>query len=137
MRVTEAMTEGLSETGQGRLNEKAADDALSLLSGKRCAALGPGLGTAPETARFVARVVAESPVPLVIDADALNALASDLAVLKRAKSAVVLTPHPGEMARLCGISASGVQNDRIGTARKFAVEHGVTVVLKGDRKSVV
>ena len=131
IRVTEAMTEGLSETDQGNLNENAADEVLALLEGKKCLALGPGLGTAPETAGFVARMVAESPVPVVIDADALNSLASDVAVLKRAKSAVIITPHPGEMAKLSGSSTADVQRDRMGTARKFATEYGVTVVLKG------
>jgi len=131
MRVTEAMTAGLSQTAQGALGEKAADEALALLEGKRCLALGPGLGTAPETASFVARMVSESPVPVVIDADALNALELDTSILKKARSPLILTPHPGEMARLCGISSADVQKDRIGGARKLATDSGVIVVLKG------
>ncbi|MGG3278750.1 ADP-dependent NAD(P)H-hydrate dehydratase, partial [Paenibacillus macerans] len=79
-----------------------------------------------------------APRPLVVDADALNILAATggLAAWKRRDAATVLTPHPGEMARLAGLATAEVQRDRIGLARRFALEHGVTLVLKGARTVV-
>lgn len=136
MRVTEAMTCGLSQTTDGFVSEKAVDEVLALVQGWQALALGPGLGTHPETMRFVNRVVAQSPVPVVADADALNALALDPAVLKSAKSPVILTPHPGEMARLSGLSTGEIQKDRIGAARRFATEFGVVLILKGAKTIV-
>ena len=72
-------------------------------------------------------------VPLVIDADGLNAFAGQTEKLNGAKRSLVLTPHPGEMSRLTGLSTADVQKDRIGVARKFAAEHQCIVVLKGHR----
>jgi NAD(P)H-hydrate epimerase len=93
-------------------------------------AIGPGLGTSPETVRFVKRLYAESEVPAVVDADALNALAGDLGHTDKIR---ILTPHPGEMSRLVGISTKEVQADRMGNARSLAKKSGATIVLKGDR----
>jgi NAD(P)H-hydrate epimerase len=84
-------------------------------------------------AHFVARLVRECPLPLVIDADGLNHLAGDPAPLRAARAPRVLTPHPGEMARLCGRTTAEVQADRLGTARDFAAVHGAVVCLKGAR----
>ncbi|BBO74133.1 bifunctional NAD(P)H-hydrate repair enzyme [Desulfosarcina widdelii] len=129
--VTEPMTVGLPETDQGALDESAFERVRSLIEDKRCLAIGPGIGTAASTGRLLARLIEESPVPMVIDADGLNLIAADPAVLSRRKAPVVLTPHPGEMARLCGLSTAQVQDDRIGHARDFAQKHGVHLVLKG------
>jgi NAD(P)H-hydrate epimerase len=97
-------------------------------------ALGPGLGTTAETAALVRRFLKETPLPAVVDADGLNALAGHLEVLERRRGrATVLTPHPGEMARLAGRTVVEIQADRIGAARDFAVTHGVVLVLKGAR----
>ena len=83
----------------------------------------------------LARELAEEALlPMVIDADGLNALAGDLSLLTRRKSPdIILTPHPGEMARLAGVAAEAVESDRIGTARGFAVKYRVFIVLKGAR----
>ena len=95
-------------------------------------AVGPGLGTTPGVATLVAGLVERAEVPLVLDADALNVLGSEPAVLaSRGERGTVVTPHPGEMARLCGLTSAEVQADRIGVARRFAVDHHVTVILKG------
>ncbi len=129
--VTEVMTALLPETVDGALDEKALDRILALAADKKCLAIGPGIGTGEETRHLVRQVVAKSPVPLVIDADGLNCLAGGTGVLKQAGVPVVLTPHPGEMSRLSGISTGEIQADRIGRAREFAEAHGVFLVLKG------
>jgi ADP-dependent NAD(P)H-hydrate dehydratase / NAD(P)H-hydrate epimerase len=107
----------------------------SLLAGKTVLAVGPGLGQLPETARFLTELLADTAVPTVIDADALNFLAKTpemIASLAR-KRALVLTPHPGEMARLTGMTVAEIQANRVETARTFAERNGVTLVLKGAR----
>jgi NAD(P)H-hydrate epimerase len=112
------------------------DHASTLLRGKSAVALGPGIPRGAGVAAFVARLVHECPLPLVIDADGLNHLAGDPAPLRGAAGPRVLTPHPGEMARLCGRATADVQADRLGVARAFAAAHGVVVCLKGARTVV-
>jgi len=113
-----------------------------LLKGITVVGIGPGLGTEGTTPEFVREFVRRVELPMVIDADALNALAGRTALLREVVKAgeakgkprtVVLTPHPGEMARLVGMTVKEVEADRIGLAKKFATEHGVTLVLKGWR----
>ncbi len=94
-------------------------------------ALGPGLSLDPETQALVRKLVAEVTHPMVVDADALSALAGHLDVLDRAAGPRVLTPHPGEMARMLGTTVAEVQADRIETARTFATGHRVYLALKG------
>ena len=129
--VTEAMTVGMPETPDGALDESAYDLVISLLKDKRCLAIGPGLGSHASTGRLLGRLIEENPVPMVIDADGLNLIAAQPSMLSRCQAPMVLTPHPGEMARLCGRSAADIQNDRIGHARAFAERHQVHLVLKG------
>ncbi len=129
--ATEVMTSPLPDTVDGTLDETALDKILSLAADKKCIALGPGLGTAEETSNLVRRVVAESPVPLVVDADGLNCLAGGLDAVTNARVPVVLTPHPGEMSRLSGVSSAEIQADRVGSAGSFAQKYGVVLVLKG------
>lgn len=94
-------------------------------------AIGPGLGQTPEAQRLVWKFLTNAPVPVVVDADALNALAQAPAALKKLPAGLVLTPHPGEMGRLIGKSAKEVQLRRWEVARQFAQEHGVVLALKG------
>jgi ADP-dependent NAD(P)H-hydrate dehydratase / NAD(P)H-hydrate epimerase len=129
--ATEVMTVALAESEQGALDESAFETIIGLIEGKRCLAVGPGIGTAPSTGRLMARLIQSCPVPLVIDADGLNLIAADPDILSKRHSPMVLTPHPGEMARLSGHSTADIQSDRIGHARAFAEQHGVVVVLKG------
>ena len=98
-------------------------------------AIGPGLGQAAETVKFVTGLLSATQMPAVIDADGLNILAAKPVLLaKLAKGrTLVLTPHPGEMARLAGVSVAEVQANRLETARGFAQRVGVTLVLKGAR----
>jgi hydroxyethylthiazole kinase-like uncharacterized protein yjeF len=94
-------------------------------------AVGPGLGRSPGVTAFVRGLVEQSPRPLVLDADALHAIAGGLTTSRRPSAPIVLTPHPGEMAALAGLTSAGVQAQRLDVARTYATTHGVTVVLKG------
>jgi hydroxyethylthiazole kinase-like uncharacterized protein yjeF len=127
----ELMTEALPETGAGEISRAAFDVILKLAAKRTLIAIGPGIGTDDETRDVVRRLVAEVPEPMVIDADALNCLADTEWSGKKALR--VLTPHPGEMSRLTGRSIPEVQADRIASARSFAAERNVVVVLKGER----
>ncbi len=122
--------------GGGISTENLAPEALAaLMAGKTVLAIGPGIGQAAETVKFVTGLLAATKIPAVIDADALNILAAKPVLLgKLAKGrTVVLTPHPGEMARLAGITVAEVQANRLKAARGFAEKFGVTLVLKGAR----
>ncbi|MCP4118104.1 MAG: NAD(P)H-hydrate dehydratase [Desulfobacteraceae bacterium] len=129
--VTETMTFPLAETVPGQLSDTAMEELKQLAEGKTAMALGPGIGTAPATQALVRKIISEIDLPLVIDADGLNAIAEDPGILKTVQSPMVITPHPGEMARLCKSSTREIQADRLGTARRFAKEYNVIVVLKG------
>jgi NAD(P)H-hydrate epimerase len=137
----ELMTWPLEATATGRiaaanLNPEQLDE---LTAGKTVLALGPGLGQGPETAKFALGLLAETKMPVVIDADGLNILAAEMDVTATLRQiaeggrTVVLTPHPGEMARLMSRTTAEVQADRLAVARDFAQTNGVTVVLKGWR----
>jgi NAD(P)H-hydrate epimerase len=127
----EYMTEPIDETAAG-LDPAAVDRVLELA--RDVVAVGPGLGTAPGTRAFVQALVDRATMPLVIDADGLNAFADqpDRLVGREGRD-VIVTPHPGEMARLVGMSTDEVQSSRLEIARNFAVAHRLYVVLKGHR----
>ena len=131
--VLEAMTYPLPETADGLLDESSFTAIMELLVDKKCLAIGPGLGTSVETKSLVCRLIQESPVPGVIDADGLNNLVGDTQILQNLKAPIILTPHPGEMARLIDSTVADIQNDRINCARDFAVKFKTHVVLKGAR----
>jgi NAD(P)H-hydrate epimerase len=133
----ELMTWPLAATPAGCIAaENLAPEFLSaLMTGKTVLAIGPGMGQSAETAKFVAGMLEATKIPAVIDADALNILAAEpelLAKLAKGRT-LVLTPHPGEMARLTGIMVAEVQANRLEVARGFAQRNGVTLVLKGWR----
>ena len=129
----EAMTEPLPETPARSLAMKAREPIVALAEARAAVAIGPGLGLDDETRALARVLVSTLPRPMVVDADALTALADHLDVLRGAHTARVLTPHPGEMARLLGGTVADVQADRLGAARAFATAHGVHLVLKGAR----
>ena len=104
-----------------------------LLKGIKVIAVGPGLSTDGEASEFARQLVAKTSLPIVIDADALNAFADRTSLLDGAGRTMVLTPHPGEMARLVNKTVKEVEADRINIARSFATEHHLTLVLKGWR----
>jgi NAD(P)H-hydrate epimerase len=131
----EYMTEPLDETASGAIDLSGLERVLELAGD--VIALGPGLGRAPGTAAFVCGLVERAGVPLVLDADALDAFADDPdRLMGRDGMDLVVTPHPGEMARLLGVSVEQVQADRVESARAFAETHRVHVVLKGHRTIV-
>jgi ADP-dependent NAD(P)H-hydrate dehydratase / NAD(P)H-hydrate epimerase len=133
----ELMTEPLPETDAGTISSSALDRIGELAEGKSVLAVGPGISRDPQTAELVWTLVAQLQLPMVVDADGLNAFEGRAAELNGKGRTLVITPHPGEMARLAGSTIPEVQKDRLGVARKFAREHGVIVVLKGHRTLVV
>ncbi|MDE3199538.1 MAG: NAD(P)H-hydrate dehydratase [Acidobacteriota bacterium] len=137
----ELMTMPLTSTRSGEIaaSNGTQPKLAALLKGKTVLAVGPGLGQSAGTAQFLAALLSSEKIPIVMDADALNLLAARprllAALSKHAKSGrpIVLTPHPGEMARLCGKTVAEVQENRVNIARNFAKKYGVTLVLKGWR----
>lgn len=128
----EYMTEGCEETSDATLAFEALERLLELDADVM--AIGPGIGRHPSTAALVQGLVERSGVPLVLDADALNAFVGEPErLLGRDGVDIIITPHPGEMARLTGLTIEEVQAQRLDVARSFATTHHVTVVLKGHR----
>src|SRR6202167_1873464 len=133
----ELMTEALAETEEGSIAAAAADQLDELVEKKTVVAIGPGISRHAQTAEQVRRLVAKCEVPLVLDADGLNAFEGRTQELNGAGRSLVITPHPGEMARLVGSTIAEVQAYRLGGARKFAQADPLIVVLKGHRTVVV
>jgi NAD(P)H-hydrate epimerase len=125
------MTVGLPAGPSGEVGREAVEPLLAAARGKDVLALGPGLGRGEETAAAIREVVRRSPLPAVIDADGIVAFAARAGELAGRAAATVLTPHPGEMGSLLGLSASEVEADRLAAARRAAAESGAVVVLKG------
>ena len=129
--LLEAMSEPLPETQAGSLSLKARERLNELLERRDALAVGPGLGLDEDTQALARALVFETRRPCVVDADALTALVGHVERLGGAPAARCLTPHPGEMARLLGVTVADVQRDRIRTVRQCATAWGVHVVLKG------
>ena len=130
--AAEYMTEPLDETPEGTVDFAAVDRVLEIKAD--VIAVGPGLGQSAGTSAFVHALVERAGVPLVLDADALNAFAGEPErLVGRDGVDVIITPHPGEMARLVNNSIEAVQHDRLKHAREFAVQHRLNVALKGHR----
>ena len=130
--MLELMTEFLDET-DGSIKPQQISH---LTEGKTVLAIGPGLGTHPETQSFVRATVAASKIPTVIDADGLNAFAGHLGELRGDMRPIVITPHAGEMSRLVNRDAKDINPNRVDVAREFALAHRIYVVLKGSRTVV-
>ncbi len=130
-RLTETMTRPLSETTAGSLSLRAFDEIAELAGKMSVVALGPGLSTDFETQRLVRRLVKEIDLPMVIDADGLNALAGNPGVLSSRGRPTIVSPHPGEMSRLTGMSIPDIQRDREGVALAHAMKWQVELILKG------
>ncbi len=133
----ELMVRGLDQDAHGSASTGNLDALYELLKGIKVIALGPGLSQRGDASEFARGLVAGTKLPLVLDADGLNAFDKDkVGLLDGRGRTLVLTPHPGEMARLIGGTVKDVEADRIGIARRFATEHQVTLVLKGWRTLV-
>ncbi len=131
LKCTEAMTAPLPDTAERGLGASAEETILGLAATREAVGLGPGLGRSEETVQLVRAVSKRLEQPLVIDADGLYAFADEPAILKARRGVTILTPHPGEAARLLSSSAADVNRDRVGAARELAAQTGAVVLLKG------
>jgi len=134
--LEEAVTIPLEDRGAGVLSRDSLRQIEEHMNGKSVIAVGPGLSVNSDIVEITAGIIRMAEVPLVLDADALNALSRDMSALRNLKSPAVLTPHPGEMARLLGISIEEVQDNRIETAEELSRRWNVITVLKGSRTVV-
>ena len=129
-RLPEALGLPLPEKN-GKLSKAAIDPLLAALKKSTVLVLGCGLGTGDDVPAVVQTLLESAPVPVVLDADGINAAAMHISVGNTPRAPLILTPHPGEMSRLLGCSAEAIQHHRPDVAHQFAVEHGVVLVLKG------
>ncbi|SPF37795.1 Bifunctional NAD(P)H-hydrate repair enzyme Nnr (Includes: ADP-dependent (S)-NAD(P)H-hydrate dehydratase; NAD(P)H-hydrate epimerase) [Syntrophobacter sp. SbD1] len=133
VKLTETMTLPIAETSGQTPSSCALHQILDFLKGKQALAIGPGISTNEDTANLVRQLLPNLPCPTVLDADAITAISESPEILRKAGVPLVLTPHPGEMARLCHCSVSDVQRNRLESASKFSRDYGVVLVLKGHR----
>lgn len=131
VKLDEAMTLPLPQTPQATLGYEGLPEILDFCRGKTVLALGPGIGAHKETARLMQKILTTADLPVVVDADGINTLEGKTEILKKAKGPLILTPHPGELARLLGIATQDLLDDRLGIVQKMAQEWGVYIVLKG------
>ncbi len=129
--VIEPMTLPLPETVNGTLSPTGFDAVMSQIDSFQALAIGPGIGTDEQTRDLVTRLIEYVDIPMVIDADGLNCLSQTPDILTARHAPTILTPHPGEMARLCDTTPDKIQADRMGSAAGFAAKYGVILVLKG------
>ena len=134
--LMEVMSTPLVETSEATISAEAIPAIENLLDSSSVCAVGPGLSRYAESNKIVSFILENSGIPLVIDADGLNALQGNTSILKNRQVPLVLTPHPGEMSRLTGRSIEEIQAHRIEIARTFAQNHGIILVLKGSRTVV-
>lgn len=134
--VLESVTVPLEDNNTGYLSRNCIAQILERLKRSTAAAVGPGLSTSDDTVEIVGKIIESAEIPVVYDADALNAISRDVSVLKKLKTKCIITPHPGEMSRLGGITIEEVQNNRVEVAREFAAKWNVVTVLKGSRTIV-
>jgi NAD(P)H-hydrate epimerase len=127
----EAMTVPLHSAAHGILSINDYAVIKDAVQGKDALVIGPGIGTADETAELVIKLYRETEIPVIVDADGLNILAADKSSLKKTAGPRILTPHPGEMSRLTGIAIRDIMRNRIALTQEFAAKYNVFVVLKG------
>lgn len=135
-KIVEPMSEGMEDSGAGYLNSSSIDDALSIMEGKTSLAIGPGISTNRATEKFLTELLKKVKVPVVADADAINIIAGNKNILRQLKIPVILTPHPGEMARLTAKDNKEIQDNRIEYASGFARKYRCFIVLKGARSII-
>ena len=130
-RLNECLFYPLEENSDGGISSKNTERLEQLLSDSTSVVVGPGMGNTSDTKAIVKFIVENSTVPVILDADALNALSGDVDILKHAKGKIIVTPHPGEMSRLNGMSIAEIQKNRIAVAVEFSKKYSVVTVLKG------
>ena len=128
--VPEAVCVPVKPNAAGRFNPDNID-IPALLSGCNAVLIGCGMGNDEDTKKLTKEIILNTNVPTIIDADGINALTCCIDIIKKCKAPVILTPHPGEMSRLCGVTAREIESDRVKYARDFAKKYGCILVLKG------
>jgi NAD(P)H-hydrate epimerase len=136
VKLTEVMTEPLPETPKQTLSLRAFSSILRLCENKKAVIIGPGIGTFKETQSLILKLMKTLNLPIILDADGLTALATQPKTLPTTNRSLILTPHPGEMAKLIRSTPKDVQEDRISISRNFAQSHHVHLVLKGHRSLI-
>lgn len=136
VKLTEVMTLPLAETEKQSFGEDAEETILKLMKDFSVLGIGPGISRQSETQRLVRKIIEKSDVPLVIDADAIYALREDITILKKLKAPLVITPHPGEMAKLINKDIDYILDNQLDITREIAQKFGIVVVLKGARTIV-
>lgn len=129
--ILESVFLPLSETGEGRISSKNIPFLLSEAKKSTAVLLGCGLSVCDDTRELVYSFIENCETPMTLDADALNCVAENPGILKRRKAEIIITPHPGEMARLCSSTAKEINSDRVNFAKSFAEKYGVVTMLKG------
>jgi len=129
----EVMTKPLFETKDKKISLKALSEIENLLKIASVCAIGPGMGKYYDANNLIKSVIKKSNIPMLIDADGINALDGDGRILKEAKIPIVITPHPGELGKLTGLKIEEIQKNRLDVAKKYALEYGVILVLKGHK----
>jgi len=136
IKLTETMSLPLADKG-GALSQEAFSNIKSFLKKADLIVLGPGAGLGASTKRLIVKIIKEIDKPMVVDADALTALASNLEVLlKRKTKTLILTPHLGEFSRLIKLDVGKIKKKRKGLVKEFALRYNLTLVLKGNRTLV-
>jgi len=131
IKLTEVITLPLAETEKQSLGEKAEEIILKLMKNYSVLGIGPGISRQAETQKLVRKVIEKSNIPLVVDADAIYALSGDPAILEKTKTPLVITPHPGELAKLINKDVDYILNNQLDITREIAQKYGIVVVLKG------
>lgn len=129
-KLTEVMTIRLSDNN-GQLSQNAADKIVDYVKKSDAVLFGPGLGRGPEIKEILSKILKNSHVPVIIDADGLNALAEDKSVLEKCGCGIILTPHTAEMSRLTGYGIDYIENSRFDVSAELSQELGATIILKG------
>ncbi|MCE5334161.1 MAG: NAD(P)H-hydrate dehydratase [Desulfobacteraceae bacterium] len=133
VKLNEAMTIPIAETPEKSPALASLPVLIEFLKGKQSLAMGPGISTHPDTVALVKELLLGASCPMVLDADAITAVSDDPGILRGASAPLVLTPHPGEMARVCSLRVQDVESDRLKVAANFSREYGVVLLLKGYR----
>jgi hydroxyethylthiazole kinase-like uncharacterized protein yjeF len=136
VKLTEAMTYPVEDSGKGRLTLEAFDEIAAFARDKDAIVIGPGLSTAEETMALVRKLFVELDKPFVVDADGITSFQGHLDLIKERKGNAVFTPHPGELGRLIRMSPADINADRRAVGCRFAETHGIDLVLKGARTLV-
>lgn len=134
--LPEAVFRPLPETAAGQLSAEAEQPLLAATAAADAVVAGCGLGTGDGVSRLIQALLNNATCPLILDADGINAITPHMLVEETASTPVILTPHPGEMARLLDMTVAEVQRHRAEIARRFADDYGVVLVLKGHRTLV-